>query len=149
MAYEDITGIRPRTFLNSEDFNQLCIGIKSLIAEPSSQVYFDPAGKAIDKTMLRDRILRCDSIIETSYDREGKETVIRSFQCDSVSVLNNINMVVFYESWYFNKTNKMIEKEVLGYSVLEYVDKRKAYKELFLVFKDEKARNKVRKYCFY
>jgi hypothetical protein len=149
MSYSYISGVIPRTFLNEEDFNQLCKGIKYLVANPESKVYFDPDGEAIDKSILKDKMMKCDSIIEASYDSKGNETIIRSFRCDSISIYYDINRIVFYESWYFDKKTKMLDRDVLGYSVQKYISERKAFMELFMVFRDEKARDKVRRYYYY
>ena len=60
----------------------------------------------------------------------------------------NIVRIDFYESWYFNSDNNMIEKETLGYSLFEYVPAKEAYRQLYFVFKDEAALEKAKKYYF-
>ena len=149
MSYSYMSGVTPRTFLNEEDFYQLCKGIKYLVANPESKVYFDPEAEAVSKELLRDKMMRCDSILEAIYDSKGNETITRNFRCDSISVYYNINRIVFYESWYFNKKSKMLDREVLGYSLQKYISERKAFMELFMVFNDEKAKDKVRRYYPY
>ena len=62
--------------------------------------------------------------------------------------MNEISRIIFFESWYLNTKTNLIEKETLGYSVWQYVKDKEAYRELFVVFRDEKAIKKAKKYYF-
>ena len=93
--------------------------------------------------------MRCDSIIESFFDAQGNEVVKKSFACDSTSIFRDICRIDFYETWYFNKETNMIEKDVIGYSVLKFVEERNAFKQLFSVLRDEQAIKKWNKYYAY
>jgi hypothetical protein len=51
--------------------------------------------------------------------------------------------IACYETWYFNPQNNMIERDVLGYSLMEYVPEKEAYRLMGDVFKNEVARKRV------
>ena len=128
---------RPAFYIDQKQFSVFKNAIWTLVRDPKSKVYFQMGGadtKPATYQQLRDKICRCDSIIESSFDAKGLETITKSWACDSTSVTSQINKIQFYESWYFNPKNNMIERETLGYSVLQYIEEKEAYKELFMVF---------------
>lgn len=92
---------------------------------------------------ITDRYTLCDSIIQVSVDADGNEIVTSTFHCDSTSRIENVAAVNFYESWYFNESNAMIEKEVLAYEILSYDQDKNAFRPLFMIVKDEEARKKL------
>lgn len=136
-----------RIFLTEPEFNILKQSVKKLIYDPRSFVYADVLGKPLTTAELKKLVVKCDTIIMSSYDANGKELTERTWACDSVSVYKEINMIKFYESWFIiNKTN-LLEKEMLGYGVYFFDTHYKLYRPLFHVFKDslskEKAKNKL------
>ncbi len=140
----------PVLFLNEKQFGQFKEVIWALINDPKSKVLVPsssvaPEWKPADKSRLHDRLIICDSVAQISFDKNGDEVATPVWACDSVSIVDAIGKIHFYESWYFNKTTNMIERDVLGYSVFQYVVDKQAYRQLFYVFRDEQAFIKVKK----
>lgn len=139
--------VEPEEFLNKTQYETFKQAIWSMIRDPKSKVYnwIDQQATAQE---LKDRVIYCDSITETSFDAQGNEVVRSGYGCDSVSIMNNLSKVEFYESWYLNTKTNLIEKETLGFSLWNYVKEKEAFREILLVFKDEEARMKCKKYYF-
>jgi hypothetical protein len=145
--YDEYFG-KSYSYLNYTEFNALRKAVWALVRSPGAKVYVDPTTKVSSLQEVRDRVVRCAMVEETSFDTEGNEVIQSRFMCDSVSAIHNINMIRFFESWYFNPENNMIERELLGYSVHEYVADKEAFRELFDVFVSDAALEKARKYYF-
>ena len=145
---------QPAFYIDQKQFSVFKNAIWMLVNDPKSKVYFQMGGAETESTMpvthnqLREKLCLCDSIIESSFDAKGLEIITKGWACDSTSVVSQINKIEFYESWYFNPQNNMIERETLGYAVLQYVEEKEAWKQLFLVFKDEESVKKAKKYYF-
>lgn len=145
--YEEYFG-KSYSYLDYTGFNALRKAVWALVKSPGSKVYIDPLGKPSSEKEIKDRVVKCAMVEESAFDAEGNEVIQSKFMCDSVSSIHNINMIRYFESWYFNPANNMIEREVLGYSVHEYVADKYAFRELFNVFVDEEALQKARKFYF-
>ena len=145
---------QPAFFIDQKQFSVFKNAIWTLVRDPKSKVYFQMGGAETESTkpvtyqQLRGKVCMCDSVKESSFDAKGQEVINTYWACDSTSVTNQINKIHFYESWYFNPQNNMIERETLGYSVFQYIEEKEAYKQLFMVFKDEESVKKAKKYYF-
>lgn len=139
--------VEKEEFLSEKDYGNFKSSMWSLIRNPNAKVYnwIDQQATAVE---LKDRVVFCDSVQESTFDAKGVEVITSRFMCDSVSAMNNLSMVYFYESWYLNTKTNLIEKETLGYSVYQYVKSKEAFRELFFVFRDDEAREKCKKYYF-
>lgn len=139
--------VEPEEFLDKTEYKIFKNAIWSIIRDPKSKVYnwIDELATAKE---LRDRVAYCDSITESSFDSEGHEIIRARFLCDSTTIMDNLSCVEFYETWYLNTKTNLIEKETLGYAIWQYVKDKEAFREIFLVFKDDKAREKCKKYYF-
>ncbi len=136
--------------LNEEQFEQLQAAVWALVNDPKSKVYaHGTASVASSQKEIRERLIECDSMKEASFDAQGNEIITSKFACDSTSTVLGIKMIRFCESWYFNKETNMVEKDILGYSVLTYVPQKQAFKPLFYVYRDEEATKKAKKNDFY
>jgi len=145
--YQEYFG-KEYSYLNYTEFNALRKAVWRLVKNPGSKVYLNPNDKASSPQEVKDRVVRCGMVEESAFDAEGNELVQSRFVCDSGSAIRNINMIRYFESWYFNPKNNMIERELLGYSVHEYVADKYAFRELFNVFVSDQALEKARKYYF-
>jgi hypothetical protein len=140
----------PALYLEKREFENLQTSIWAMINEPKSKVFLGLNGEAPDwnkpvsKTDLRSRMMRCDTVAMSTFDPKGNEIITAVWACDSTSIMEGIAAICFYETWYFNKSNNMIEKEVLGYSVFQYVEDKQAFRQLFYVFRDEEALKKAK-----
>lgn len=139
---------REYMYLDQTSFNALRKAIWLMVNAPGSKVYMDPNSKPLSLQEVRDRVVRCGLLEEVSFDAEGNELLQSRYVCDSTSAIHNINMIRYFESWYFNPKNNMIERELLGYSVHEYVADKYAFRELFNVFVNDATLEKARKYYF-
>jgi hypothetical protein len=137
--------VEPEEFLSKQQYEIYKNAVWSMIRDPKSKVY-DSADELSDAKDLKDRFAYCDSVVESGFDAQGNEIITRGFRCDSTSVMNNLSRIEFYESWYLNTKTNLIEKETLGFAVWQYVKDKEAFRELFLVFRDEKAKEKCKKY---
>lgn len=129
-------------------FSALRKAVWALVKAPGSRVFVNPADKASTQKEVQDRVVQCGMIEESTFDAEGNEVIKSRFNCDSMSTIRNINQIRFFESWYFNPKTNMIERELLGYSLHEFVADKNAFRELFNVFVNDAAVEKARKFYF-
>jgi hypothetical protein len=145
--YEEYFG-RAYSYLNYTEFNALRKAVWALIKVPGTKIYIDPNAKPATLQEVKDRVVKCAMVEESAFDTEGNEVIQSKFMCDSTSAIHGINMIRYFETWYFNPENNMIERELLGYSVHEYVADKFAFRELFNVFVSDAALEKARKHYF-
>ena len=145
--YQENWGLEYK-FLDLTSFNALRMSVWALMRNPASRVYINSFDKPATPQELKDRLLKCDSLQQSSFDANGDEIISVVYNCDSTSTIRNINQIRFFETWYFNPANNMIEREMLGYSVHEFVSDKNAFRELFDVFVNDEALEKAKKYYF-
>lgn len=137
---------RMGTYLNSSQFKMIEKSVLIMAKNPKSLVYSSWDSSPITSAVFSKWFITCDTIDQIAYSPEGVEMVTKVFYCDSTSLLSQINKIIFYESWYFNPDNNQIERDVMGYSVLAYNSFKEAWKELFIVIKDEESFKKMKVY---
>jgi hypothetical protein len=135
-------------YLDFASFSALRKAVWALVKAPGSKVFVNPLEKASGQKEVQDRIIQCGMVEESTFDADGNEIITSKFNCDSLSTIRHINQIRFFESWYFNSQTNMVERELLGYSVHEYVADKNAFRELFNVFVNDAAAEKARKYYF-
>lgn len=135
-------------YLDFASFSALRKAVWALVKAPGSRVYVNPLGNASTPAEVKERVVQCGMIEESMFDSEGNEIIKSRFNCDSMSTIRHINQIRFFESWYFNSQTNMVERELLGYSVHEFVAEKNAFRELFNVFVNDAALEKARKYYF-
>ncbi len=140
--------VEKEEFLNEQQLKVLTDAMWAIIRNPTARVFVSSPdfNKPATVTQLRERFVRCDSVIE--MDTLGNAISKPYFACDSSTIMNGVSMIYFFESWYLNTKTNLIEKETLGYSVFSYVPFKEAFKEVFLVFRDQQAIDKAKKYYF-
>jgi hypothetical protein len=140
----------PALYLEKKEFENLQSSVWTMMRDPKSKIFLGLNGTAPDwskpasKKELRDRFFRCDTVPMSTYDPNGNEIITAVWACDSTSIIDGLGAIYFYETWYFNKANNMIEKEVLGYSLFQYIEEKQAFRQLFFVFRDEEALKKAK-----
>lgn len=139
---------RDYRYLDFTSFSALRKAVWALVKAPGSRVFVNPFDKASGQKEVQDRVVQCGMVEESTFDAEGNEIIKSRFNCDSMSTIRNINQIRFFESWYFNSQTNMIERELLGYSVHEFVADKNAFRELFNVFVNDAALETARKYYF-
>ncbi len=139
--------VEPEEFLDRESFARLTNAMWALVRNPNSRVFYDGFDTTrIAKDFIQNKLMQCDSVIPV--DSLDNTVGPHMWVCDSTSRMNEISRIIFFESWLMNPKTNLIEKETLGYSVWQYVKDKEAYRELFVVFRDEKAVKKAKKYYF-
>ncbi|MGZ4038850.1 MAG: hypothetical protein ACXVPQ_13550, partial [Bacteroidia bacterium] len=106
-------------FLSREQFGLFEKNVWALFKDSTSQIYYgsDPNEKPMNKK----------EFLEAGKDWNLKH--ITSLEC--------------FETWYFNPQNNMMERDVLGYGLFEYVPDKQAYRILGYLFRNEADRKKV------
>lgn len=140
--------VEPEEFLDQEAFSKFTDAIKAMIKDPKSKIFYGGyETKPMTATNMKERFMECDSVVPV--DSLDNPIGPHMWVCDSTSRMNEISRIYFYESWYLNTKTNLIEKETLGYAVWQYVADKEAYREMFIVFRDEKSAEKAKKYYFY
>jgi hypothetical protein len=134
-------------YLDKHQFRNFEAAMWELVRDPKANIFI--GDQKLTAAQARARLVLCDSIRQTSFDAEGNEVISAAFMCDSTSVIHHINMIRFAESWYFNKSNNMIEREVLGYSVFEWIPEKMGFKSVFEVYPNEESHKKAKRYDFW
>ncbi|MBK7669585.1 MAG: hypothetical protein IPJ32_20960 [Sphingobacteriaceae bacterium] len=137
--------VEPEEFLNKQQYENFKNAMWQIIRNPKSKV-FNGSDQLCTADVLRDRVVYCDSVV--NVDSLDNRIGAPYWLCDSTSVMDNLSRVEFYESWYLNTKTNLIEKETLGYAVWQYVKDKEAFREIFVVFRDDEAREKCKKYYF-
>lgn len=137
--------VEQEEFLSKPQYENFKRAMWQIIRNPKSRAFNGPDYKYTAED-LRFKVVYCDSVIPVdSLDNPiGKPFLA----CDSTTVMDNLSRVEFYESWYLNTKTNLIEKETLGYAVWNYVKEKEAFREIFVVFRDDEAREKCKKYYF-
>ena len=139
--------VEPEEFFNNEQAAEFNKAMWAMVKNPKSKIFTDGySATPMTYQDLRDRLIICDSVV--SFDKDGNQDGPPVWMCDSVSKMWHVNRIRFFESWYLNTKTNLIEKETLGYALWEYVAEKEAYRELFSVFRDDKAIEKAKKYYF-
>lgn len=136
-------------YLDKNQFKNFEAAMWELVRNPGSAVYIPPSDKPASKNELLGRFMVCDSVRQVAYDANGNEIENTIFACDSTVVVHNINMIRFAETWYFNKATNMLEREVLGYSVFQWVPEKQGFRSIFEVYPNEESRKKAKHYDFW
>lgn len=139
--------VEPEEFLTEAQFDVFTRSMWMLIRDPKAKVYPDfPFSKPYNREELKERFVYCDSMAQVD---ENDQQIGKAFwACDSITIMNNLARITFYESWYLNTKTNLIEKETLGYSMWSYVKEKEAFREMFVVFRDETAAKKCELYEF-
>jgi hypothetical protein len=133
-------------FLNEVQFNEFIKMVSSMIKNPKSKIYFSDT-PATQKEIKESIVMQQDSIDMSQFDAQGNEFIVRAAgSVDSTTAFSSIRQINFYESWAVNPENNIIEKKVLGYTLLQYIEAKGFYKTFFSVFKDEDALKTYKKY---
>ncbi|MGZ3885411.1 MAG: hypothetical protein ACXVP0_17415 [Bacteroidia bacterium] len=133
-------------FLDIREMRAFRRAMWKVIQDPRSKICTGPDLNAVTTAELRNRIVKCDSIRQSSFDAEGKEFISTFYACDSTSDLYGVDKIRFFEARYFNTSTGQLEIETLGYSLLSYMEEKGARKELFCVFKNEEAMKKAKQF---
>jgi gliding motility associated protien GldN len=84
--------------------------------------------------VIKDKLKKCDSIKESSFDAEGNEILTSRWNCDSTGIYRNVIKYRLKEDWFFDKQKSVLEVRILGLAAFEYVEDKEAYKDLFWVY---------------
>jgi hypothetical protein len=139
--------VEPQEFLSKAQFKVFTDAIWTMIRNPKSRLFDDPDQICTEQS-LKDRFRRCDTLVQSSFNAEGEEIITAVWACDTASIVDNASRIEFYESWYLNTKTNLIEKETLGYTLWSYVPDKEAFRQMFIVFRDDKAMEKCKRFEF-
>lgn len=88
----------------------------------------------MEGAVIKDKLKKCDSIKESSFDAEGNEIITSRWNCDSTSIFREVIKYRLKEDWFFDKQKSVLEVRILGVGAYQYVEEKEAYKELFWVY---------------
>lgn len=88
----------------------------------------------LEGAIIKDKLKKCDSIKESSFDAEGNEILTSRWNCDSTSIYREVIKYQLKEDWFFDKQKSVLEVRILGVGAYQYVEEKEAYKELFWVY---------------
>ncbi len=88
----------------------------------------------LEITAIKDKLRKCDSSAQTSYDEAGNEVVTKVFGCDSTSIYRQIRKYQLKEDWFFDRQKSVLEVRIIGMGVFTYDEEKEAPKEMFWVY---------------
>ncbi len=83
---------------------------------------------------IREKLVKCDSISESSADAEGNEVITKVFKCDSTTIYENVTKIKLKEDWFFDKQKSVLEVRILGLCAMKYDEAKDIYTEMFWVY---------------
>lgn len=136
----------PSKFLNQKGFNLLTNQLKQTYNDPNTLIYSDPESKLPASLKERKRlIIKCDSIESVSIRFKGKTYANKALNYDSTTFWKNVDIVKFFESWYYNKRTGEIVKKQLGYAIVKFHYDKGAFRVWYYYFNSKESREKVLK----
>lgn len=133
-------------FLNSIQFDVFKNVILKMLHDPTSKIYAPYSDTPLTKNELWKRLTICDTVRESLFDETGKVTVKHRFMCDSVSRIERISSIVFFESLFMNTKTFEIQHETLGYVIRQFDPEKEAFRQLFVAYKNEESKLKVKNF---
>lgn len=109
----------PKRYLSYPAFTSLIKEMKQTFNDHNALIYFDPESDST--ASLKDR----------------NNLIIKH---DSTIFWKRINILKFYESWYYNKHTGEIVKKQLGYAVVQFDYDKEAPREWYYFFTSTEAR---------
>ena len=88
----------------------------------------------LEGSAIKDKLKKCDSIKESSFDVDGNEILTSRWNCDSTSIYAEVIKYCLKEDWFFDKQKSVLEVRIIGVGAYQYVEDKEAYKELFWVY---------------
>lgn len=85
-------------------------------------------------TSIKDKLKKCDSISQSSFDEAGNEVITKVFQCDSTGIYRQIRTYKLKEDWFFDKQKSVLEVRIIGMGVFTYDEEKEAPREQFWVY---------------
>ena len=90
--------------------------------------------RPMEASVIKDKLKKCDSIKESSFDAEGNEVITSRWNCDSTSIFREIYKYRLKEDWFFDKQKSVLEVRILGIGAYQYVEAKDGFLELFWVY---------------
>lgn len=85
-------------------------------------------------TAIKDKLKKCDSLSESSYNEAGEEIVTKVYKCDSTSIYRQIRTYKLKEDWFFDRQKSVLEVRIIGMGVYTYDEDKEAMREQFWVY---------------
>ncbi|MDI9340841.1 MAG: gliding motility protein GldN [Sediminibacterium sp.] len=85
-------------------------------------------------TAIKDKLKKCDSLSQSSFDEAGNEVITKVFQCDSTTIYRQIRAYQLKEDWFFDRQKSVLEVRIIGMGVYTYDEDKEAMREQFWVY---------------
>lgn len=85
-------------------------------------------------TAIKDKLKKCDSLSQSSFDETGNEVITKVFQCDSTTIYRQIRAYQLKEDWFFDRQKSVLEVRIIGMGVYTYDEDKEAMREQFWVY---------------
>lgn len=88
----------------------------------------------MELSVVKNKLVECDSVPESNFDAEGNEVITQRWNCDSTTILKNLNVLRMKEDWFFDKQKSVLEVRILGIQVLKRDEEKGGLNALFWVY---------------
>jgi gliding motility associated protien GldN len=88
----------------------------------------------LEPAAIRAKIVKVDTVENTSYLEDGSEVVTRVGTMDSTWMFREFRKIRLKEDWFFDKQKSVMEVRILGMGVFTYDEAKEAPKEQFWVY---------------
>lgn len=85
-------------------------------------------------TAIKDKLKKCDSLSESSFNEAGEEVIARIYKCDSTGIYRQIRKYQLKEDWFFDRQKSVLEVRIIGMGVFTYDEEKEAPREQFWVY---------------
>ena len=142
--YQSIRG--HEYFLNEVQFNEYKKLVQAMLKDPNAKLYqfgeLTKPGQISKKFTITN-----DSVEQEQFDKDGNSFTVKvPGVTDSTWAVDGIRQIDFFETWFYDSKTNMIDKQLLGYSVITTDPIKNFERELFSVFVNDEAFIKFKKY---
>ena len=88
----------------------------------------------LEGSILKDKLKKCDSICEVSFDPDGNEITTSRWFCDSTAIFAQVQKYRLKEDWFFDKQKSVLEVRIIGVCAYQYNEEKDGYVQLFWVY---------------
>ncbi len=88
----------------------------------------------IEPSAIRAKIVKVDTVEQSSYLEDGTEVTTRVGTADSTWMYREFRRIRLKEDWFFDKQKSVLEVRILGMGIFTYDEAKEAIKEQFWVY---------------
>ena len=88
----------------------------------------------LEPAVIRAKIVKIDTVEQTSYLEDGTEVATRVGTMDSTWMYREFRKIRLKEDWFFDKQKSVLEVRILGMGIFTYDEAKEAPREQFWVY---------------